>query len=140
MSEHLFTEEEQKKLQDYAEQYADYKSKIEPLEKKCKSINTSIKQMMELYGIDVVPLADGRTLKYSVSTKDTLDEEKLIVQLKHFAPDTECIKTKEYIDMDILESEIYHGKLSNDAMVAMDGCRSTKEIPKLTIEKAKAKK
>ena len=45
--------------------------------------------------------------------------------------------TKEYIDMDILEQEIYHGRLSQDALVAMDSCREVKEIQKLDIRKAK---
>ena len=124
-------------LRNSAIQYAKYKAEIDPLEKKCKTLNTTIKGLMEILNLDSVPLPDGSSVKYSMTTKETLDEEKLIKQLKHFAPDTECIKKKEYIDMDVLESEIYHGLLSDDALIAMDSCRNVKEIPKLTIEKPK---
>lgn len=134
------TDEQKKTLEELASQYVQYKSELDPLEKKCKSINTSLKGLMELTQQDEVELSDGTKVKYSVTERTTFDEEKLIKQLKHFAPDTECIKTKEYVDMDILESEIYHGKLSNDAMVALDSCRETKEIPKLEIKKKKGGK
>ena len=134
------TEKQIVELRNNAILYAKLKSEIDPMEKKCKSLNTSIKGLMEILKMDNVLLPDGSSVKYSVSTKESLDEEKLIRQLKHFAPDTECIKTKEYVDMDVLENEIYHGKLSDDAMIALDACREVKEIPKLTIEKPKKKK
>lgn len=122
-------------LKNNVAQYVQFKSELDPLEKKCKSLNTNIKQLMELLKVEEVPLPNGSGVRYSVSKRESLDEEKLIKQLKQFAPDTQCIKTKEYIDMDILENEIYHGKLSDDAMCAMDSCRSTKLIPKLDIIK-----
>ena len=120
--------------------YSKLKAEMDPLKKKCESLNTTIKGEMELLQMYDVPLPDGGIVKYSVSTRESLNEEKLLTQLKHFAPDTNCIKTKEYIDMDILESEIYHGKLSEDALTALDACREVKEIPKLTIEKPKKHK
>jgi hypothetical protein len=124
-------------LKEKATQYVQYKNEIAPIEKKCKALNTSIKSLMEVLKVDDVQLDDGSTLKYTISKSESLDEEKLIKQLKHFAPFTQCIKTKEYIDMDILESEIYHGDLSDDALCAMDSCRKTKEIVKLEIKKGK---
>ena len=61
----------------------------------------------------------------------------LLIKLKQFVPDTPCIKTKEYVDMDTLESEIYHGSFSEDALKAMDKCKSVKLTPTLTISIAK---
>lgn len=126
-------------LTQLAEDYVKYKNEITPIEKKCKSLNSSIKGLMEVLNLDEVPLENGTTVRYTVSKSESLDEYNLIKQLKHFAPFTKCIKTKEYIDMDILESEIYHGELSDDALCAMDSCRDVKEIVKLEIKKGKKK-
>ena len=131
------TEKKIVELKNNAIQYVKYKEELDPLEKKCKSLNTTIKGLMELLSFDEVPISDGVRLVYTTSKRESIDEEKLIEKLKKYAPDTDCIKTREYIDMDILESEIYHGKLSGDALTAMDKCRNVKLIPKLAIKKAK---
>lgn len=123
-------------LREFASNYIKDKAELDKLDKRCKSLNTSIKQLMETLKLESVEI-DGKEICYSVQTRESLDEDKLLIQLKQFAPDTECIKTKEYIDMDILENEIYHGKLSDDAMCAMDSCRNIKSIPRLDIKKVK---
>ena len=87
--------------------------------------------------LDDVELEDGSKVHYGVTKKESLDEDKLLVALKKYAPDPKCIKTREYIDMDILENEIYHDRLPSEALAAMVGCRNVKEIPTLTIKKAK---
>ena len=125
-------------LQNLAENYLKVKPELDALDKKCKSLNTSIKALMETLNFDAFAVGD-KEIVYSVQKRESLDEEKLIKQLKHFAPFTKCIKTKEYIDMDILEGEIYNGELSDDALCAMDSCRNVKEIPMLKIVKGKKK-
>lgn len=92
---------------------------------------------MEVLGKEDIELDDGSRVVYSITKRESLDEDKLLVQLKKYAPDTQCIKTKEYIDMDVLENELYHDKLSSEALAAMDTCRNVKEIPTLNIRKAK---
>lgn len=122
-----------KRASDYA-----YNKGIESgLKKKIESDNTTVKALMELLGTDEVKTDSGATVCYSITKRESLDEEKLIAQLHKYAPNTTCIKTKEYIDMDALENEIYHDKLSDEAMQALDSCRIVKEIPTLTIKKAK---
>lgn len=128
--------ESEKELQRLAEEYITDKAQLDKLKKKVDSTNLAIKQLMDLLDIDSVNVGD-KSICYTVQKRESLDEDKLLAQLKHFAPSTECIKTKEYIDMDILEQEIYHGRLSQDALVAMDSCREVKEIQKLDIRKAK---
>lgn len=123
----------------YAKEYVEAKSQEAKIKKKVESANSAIKQFMKKLKIPECTLDDGTVLQYSIQNRESLDEDKLLIQLKHFAPDTQCIKTKEYVDMDVLESEIYHGKLSDDAMVAMDSCRIVKEIERLDIKKAKKK-
>ena len=120
-----------------AAEYVADKAEESKLKKRLESNNSEIKELMRFFGQDEVELDDGTRVVYSVTQKTSLDEEKLLIQLKKYAPDTECIKTKEYIDMDILENEIYHEKLSAEALSAMDSCRNVKEVPTLNIRKAK---
>ena len=128
---------DEERLKQCAAEYIADKAEESKLKKRIESNNTSIKQLMELLNKEEIELEDGAKVVYSVTQQETLNEDLLIKQLKQFAPDTQCIKTKEYVDMDILESEIYKGDLSDEALQAMDKCRGVKEIPKLTIKKAK---
>lgn len=131
------TEQELKQL---ASEYVSAKKEFDTLKKKTDNLNQSLKANMELSNLDGIELDDGSKVCLGITKRESLDEEKLLVQLKKYAPETDCIKTKEYIDMDILENEIYHEKLSPEALAAMDGCRNVKEIPTLTIKKAKKEK
>lgn len=124
-------------LKEWASEYVVAKATEGKLKKQIENLNANIKQSMELDKLNEVELDDGAKVCYSITKRESLDEDKLLVQLKKYAPNTQCIKTKEYIDMDILESEIYHDKLSSEALAAMDTCRNVKEIPTLTIKKAK---
>lgn len=132
--------EKQARLQELKERAAEYasdKALEGTLKKKIENNNASIKALFEMLGEDAITLDNGVTVCYGITRKENLDEELLIKKLKQYAPDTQCIKMKEYIDMDILENEIYKGDLSDDAMVALNDCRNVKEIPTLTIKKAK---
>ena len=124
-------------LKVFASSYVKNKTELSSLEKKCDSLNASIKQLMETLKLDFVRVGKDKEIRYSIQTRESLDEERLIKLLKELAPDTNCIKTKEYIDMDVLENEIYHGELSDDALCAMDSCRKIKSIPRLDIKKVK---
>lgn len=124
-------------LKEWASEYVVAKATEGKLKKQIENLNANIKQSMELDKLNEVELDDGAKVCYSITKRESLDEEKLLAQLKKYAPNTQCIKTKEYIDMDILEGEIYHDKLSSEALAAMDTCRNVKEIPTLTIKKAK---
>lgn len=128
---------DQEKLLQVATEYVRNKAELDALKKRVDGANTSIKQLMELLEVSEVELADGSRVVCGITKRESLDEEKAIKQLKKFAPDTDCIKTKEYIDMDILEGEIYRGNLSDEAIQALDTCRKVKEIPTLTIKKPK---
>ena len=124
-------------LKERATEYASDKSIEATLKKKIENNNASIKALFEMLGEDAITLDNGVTVCYGITHKESLDEGLLIAALKIHAPDTECIKTKEYVDTDVLENEIYHEKFSEDAMKAMDACRVVKEVPTLTIKKAK---
>ena len=128
------TEQELKEL---AQKYVEGKAELNKLTKQVEKINADIKEAMEKAKLNEVETESGAIVKYGVTRKESVNEDMLLVKLKELVPDTECIKTKEYIDMDVLESEIYHGYLSKDALQAMDNCTSVKLTPVLTISKAK---
>lgn len=125
------------KLELLAQEYVTAKAELDKLKKKVDTTNAEIKALMKSLNMDEVELSDGRKVVYSVTIRESLDEDKLIASLKEYAPYTDCIKKKEYIDTDIMEKEIYSGNFSSDAMLALDGCRIVQEIPKLEIKKAK---
>ena len=116
--------------------YAQMKADFDEDKKVLDKYNALIKERMEEVGEDVISVG-GYICTRGVQHRESLDEEKLIKKLKNYAPDTECIKKKEYVDMDVLENEIYHGLLSDDAMIALDECRDVKEVVTLTVKKEK---
>lgn len=123
----------------WAEEYVSVKAEADKYKKLSDNLNDNIKRGMELLGKEEVELADGSRVCYGITKRESIDEEKLIAQLHKYAPDTQCIKTKEYIDMEVLENELYKGDFSQDAMTAMDKCRIIKEIPTLNIRKSKTR-
>ena len=137
------TEQEQnekyEELVTKATEYASDKATESELKKRLEKNNASIKSLMLELGQDSVETTNGKTICYGVTTRESLDEERAIIQLHKYAPNTSCIETKEVINMDKLESEIYHGELSAEALSALEGCKVTKETPTITIKKTKKK-
>ena len=125
-------------LHDLMLDYANLKSELDKLDKQTKKRNAEIKELMAELDLTEETYNGYRCVK-SVQHRESLDEDKLLIQLKNYAPNTESIKMKEYVDMDVLESEIYHGQLSDDAMLALDECRNVKEVVVLTVKKEKSK-
>lgn len=128
------TEQELKQL---AQEYVSSKAELDKIKKRVESINSEIKTAMENAKLNEVETESGAIVKYGVTRKESMNEDMLLIKLKQTAPDTTCIKTKEYVDMDALESEIYHGNLSKEALQALEKCKSVKLTPTLTISKAK---
>ena len=125
--------------------YAEDKATESVIKKRIASNNTTIKGLMDLLNETEVTLANGTKVVYSVSESSETNEEMLIAALKKCVPSTQCIKTKvvEYIDEDVLESEIYkdveHKIFTEEVMAELGKCTTIKETPKLTIKKASKK-
>jgi hypothetical protein len=79
---------------------------------------------------------------YVVKESSSMDEDKLLKvfnENRELADSLGIIKTKEYVDMDALESALYHNKL-DDLLEDIGECKTTKRIPTLTVKKLKEKK
>ena len=75
-----------------------------------KTYNARLKDLLQQNGITTYTTDEGIKASLSSSNKPTFNEEEMIPYLKSLdIPD--LIKTKEYIDMDILEDAIYHNQI-----------------------------
>ena len=91
--------------------YGDDKNVLDEYTKICKSENDEIKSIMSEEGVDSMT-AGGYKVTYSVSTRQTMNEYKLLALLQDkVSAESGIIKTKKYIDMDMLEKAIYNGAI-----------------------------
>lgn len=90
--------------------YFTYNSDYNEIKKERDIYNNQIKEILKRNNIDKYSTEDGIKASLSVSKKPIYNELALIEFLKPFnIPD--LIKTKEYVDMDVLEDCIYHGQI-----------------------------
>lgn len=118
-------------------QYAENKSMLDDYKKICDDENKQIKELMEEGSYE----AGGWKATKTISTRETMNEEKLLdVAKKNSYYLSDIIKTKEYIDMDKLESLLYKGNISKEVLMEIDKCRESKEVITLRISRVKEKK
>ena len=112
-------------------QYNLYKKQYDQENKEIKSIIDKIMHEEELTEYT----CEGSVFKATVKEKITEDfnEGRLLMRLKELGVEG-VIKTREYVDMDELESAIYNGEV--DATKLADCKDSTRSI-RLTISKIK---
>lgn len=120
------------KLESLIPLFAENKELADKYKKIADEANSQIKELMKESGLDEYQVGDV-IVSYSISKRQSFDEDKLIQKLKPLKI-RGMIKKKEYVDMDILETAIYTEKL--DAAELTD-CQITKEIESLRMKKAK---
>ena len=124
-------------LDDLIPMYAHNKIELDSYTQLCKEENESIKKQMLELGTEVYN-AGGYTAKRTVSHRESLNEDKLmVVILKHGIKDV--IKTKEYVDMDALENYLYHNEMTSSLAADLDSCKTKTEVVTLRVTKDKKK-
>lgn len=118
--------------------YFEHKTDLDFIKKQCDAENAEIKKIMREQGLKEFE-ADNIVAKYVVANKESMNEDKLLQVLKERGY-KDLIRTKEYVDMDQLESALYHSKIDTDTIIEMDKCRETKETVQLRLTKKKEKK
>lgn len=118
--------------------YYDNKQNLDFYKKQCDAENAQIKELMAKQKIKDFEV-DGITAKYVIQNKESMDEERLLVLLKERGYEN-VIRTKEYVDMDLLEDALYHDTIDKDTIIEMDKCKSVKEVIQLRISKKKEKR
>lgn len=125
-------------LEELIPQYAANKNELDSYTKICKAENEQIKTALEELGESEYS-AGGYTVKKIVAVKESMNEAKLIEVLRANGIDT-AIKTKEYVDMNVLEAYLYNNEPSADLARQLESCRTTTETVQLRLSKTKAKK
>ena len=119
-------------LQTLIDQYGRLKAEADSYKKTLDADNKRIKELMIEAGDEKAEGSEYHvTCKLVESSK--LNEEVLLNKLKEIGF-TDCIKTKEYVDIDMLESAVYAGKV--DAKILAD-CKEVSTTYRLNIYKNK---
>lgn len=108
--------------------YAQNKQELDSYKKLCDKQNSEIKRIMEDNGYDAYS-TEHYTAKLSVQHRQTMNEDKLLDVIKSIGRD-DLIKTREYVDTDLLERAIYNGEIQAEAFKE---CVTIKDIPTLKI-------
>ena len=127
-------------LKELVKSYGEMKQIVDGYKKPIEEANKEIKSIMSSKNLSEFE-SGGFKAKYSVSVSEGFDESKLIKVIKDtLAPEDlklkEIIKTKEYVDMEILEDAIYNGIIP---AAKLQSCKTRTETPRLTIKKIKEK-
>lgn len=125
-------------LDELIPQYALNKSELDSYKKLCDRENAQIKAVMKDFALQHYE-AGGYKATYSVSNRETMNEEKLL-DIAHNFGLHKIIKTKEYIDFDALEKAIYDGEISEEMLLEMDKAKESKEVVTLRVSKIKGEK
>lgn len=127
--------ESQVSLDELIPQYAENKAMLDDYKKICDSENKKIKELMpaDTY------TAGGYKATKIIQHRESMNEDKLL-DILHECGLEVVIKTKEYVDLDALESLIYKNRLDNETLMKIDTCREAKEVVTLRVSKVKEKK
>lgn len=124
-------------LEQLIDAYALNKNELDSYKKICDAENAEIKALMTELELDKAS-TENYTATLSIQHRETMDEDKMLEVVRNSGL-SHLIRTKEYVDMDLLEDELYHNKIDADTMAAMNRCWSTKEVQVLKITKKKEK-
>jgi hypothetical protein len=125
-------------LEELIPRYALNKQELDNYTKICKEENEQIKSHLVELGQDEYS-AGGYKVKRIVAVKEAMNEAKLLEVLRQNGLDI-AIKTKEYVDMNVLEAYLYNNMPSTELARQIESCRTTTETVQLRLSKEKAKK
>lgn len=110
----ILTESEQSLFDTFAKQYSEASDEFAAAEAKKNALNKTIKSMLSEYNMNkYVSKESGITLSVSTRPNVSYDENVLLCIIKNLGVDG-IIKTKEYVDMEALESALYHGTIKKE--------------------------
>ncbi len=123
-------------LEQLIDAYALNKNELDSYKKICDAENAEIKALMTELELDKASTEDY-TATLSIQHRETMDEDKLLEVLRDAGYADIVIRTKEYVDMDLLEAAIYHDRIDKETLFAMQRCKEVKEVQTLKISKRK---
>ena len=116
IDEKIFLNETQRSQLDRTiEQYRVAQDEYSSSEAKRNAINSALKFMLSDYGITKYEAEDGSKLSMTTRPNIKWDDDKLLAYCESLNIDG-LIKTKKYVDMDALESALYHGTIKAESL------------------------
>ena len=107
-TEEIILDKDQKdQLNELASEYLQVCADYTAIETKKKALGSVIKTMLDTFGIKKYVSDDNISLSMSVRQNVSFDEDLLLNECKSFDIDG-LVKTKEYVDMEVLESALYN--------------------------------
>ena len=103
----ILTEDEKQQLNELAEEYFEVCAEFKSIDAKKKALGSVIKATMETFGVSKYISDESISLSVSRRKNVSFDEDLLLSECKDFNIDN-LIKTKEYVDMEVLESALYN--------------------------------
>ena len=137
--------EELQKLENLIPQYASNKSELEYYKKISDAENSQIKRIMTELDLEDYITEDYKVVK-SIQHRQKLNEDILLdmflmdTTLNAIAKKYGIIKTKSYVDVDVLEKAIYDGGFTDAELLTLNAAMESKEIVTLRVSKIKREK
>lgn len=126
-------------LESQVREYAEQKAQLDALKKWCDSESKEIKETMQELDLDKIDAGDY-VATCTVSNRETMNESHLLDIIERSELNVDgLIKTKEYVDFDVLERAIYNNQIPQDILLEMDKAREVKEVVTLRVTKKKRK-
>ena len=127
------------KLEKIVPQYFATNEESKALKKDVTKGSTDIKDILKAIDMDSVDVGEFR-VSLSHIDKSYMDMDKLLAFIKATFPhelQERVIKTKEYVDEDVLESIMYKNEIDDKTKADMAKCMVEKEEIRLNIRKLK---
>lgn len=115
LEEIILTDEQRSQLNEMSSEYNAVCNEYISIDNKKKALNTVLKSLMESFGIKKFVSDDNISLSVSSKPNISFDEDKLLNLCKGLNIDG-LVKTKEYVDMTVLEESMYRDNSLKDKL------------------------
>ena len=118
-------------------EYYEDKEHLDGYKKICDESSARIKQLMQAenldkYEVDYEHITNSKLYAtMSISQRKTMNEDALLARVKELGRQ-DLIRTKEYVDYDLLEKALYAGDIQESDI---SGCMNVKEVCTLRVSK-----
>lgn len=135
-------EELEEELEALIPTYGSLDFELKNIKKKADGFKERIKTIVKSLGVKTYRSEDYE-ITYTEAERVSFKEDKLLTKLKEIVIDKNSetfeglIKTKEYVDMDVLENLLYHNKFDEADISSISDCQEIKIIPTLKVKKVK---
>ena len=135
-------EELEEELETLIPTYGSLDFELKNIKKKADGFKERIKTIVKSLGVKTYR-AEDYEITYTEAERVSFKEDKLLIRLKEIVANKDLkefeglIKTKEYVDMDVLENLLYHNKFDEAEISSISSCQEIKNIPTLKVKKVK---